>query len=362
MLDLYADYLICSTSHTTATGLSQVTDNAISHDKVTRFLATSDFRPADLWALVKPFVRSIEQDDGVIIFDDSISEKPYTDENDLVSWHYDHKTGQTIKGINFLTALLAGGKQVCPITYALVKKTIEVVNKKTGKKTKKSTISKHEHFRAMLEKLVDNQIKFKHVLADTWFSSAENMIFTKEKLGKNFIMPLKSNRKVALSEENQNAKIFVRIDSVRPGEDTLVWLEGVDFPLRFACQVFKNEDGSTGVLYLVSSDQELSNEQIATIYKRRWKIEVYHDSLKNNASLEKSPAKIPKTQESHFFAALYAFVKLEKLSITNELNHFAVKQKIYIQSVKAAFKEIFRLRNSPRRPKTQTEICPACFA
>ena len=68
-----------------------------------------------------------------------------------------------------------------------------------------------------------------------------------------------------------------------------IWLESVDFPLAFAKQVFKNEDGSTGILYLVSNNNDLSYESITTIYKKRWNVECYHKSLKQNASLEKSP-------------------------------------------------------------------------
>ena len=45
-------------------------------------------------------IRDIEQDDGVLIFDDTIQEKPYTDENDLICWHYDHSQNRTVKGIN----------------------------------------------------------------------------------------------------------------------------------------------------------------------------------------------------------------------------------------------------------------------
>ncbi|MBI2419301.1 MAG: hypothetical protein HYV28_15645 [Ignavibacteriales bacterium] len=37
MLDLYAEYLINSFSYTTATGLSELTDGTISHDRVNRF-------------------------------------------------------------------------------------------------------------------------------------------------------------------------------------------------------------------------------------------------------------------------------------------------------------------------------------
>ena len=46
---------------------------------------------------------------GVITIDDSIVEKPYTDENELICWHYDHAQGQMAKGINFITALYTVG-------------------------------------------------------------------------------------------------------------------------------------------------------------------------------------------------------------------------------------------------------------
>jgi len=35
-VDLYTDYLISSTSYTTATGMSKMLNGAISHDKITR--------------------------------------------------------------------------------------------------------------------------------------------------------------------------------------------------------------------------------------------------------------------------------------------------------------------------------------
>ncbi len=34
-----------------------------------------------------------------MIVDDSIAEKPHTDENDIVCWHYDHSQERTAKGI-----------------------------------------------------------------------------------------------------------------------------------------------------------------------------------------------------------------------------------------------------------------------
>ncbi|RJY00033.1 IS701 family transposase, partial [Parashewanella spongiae] len=40
--------------------------------------------------MVKSTVRQVEEDDAVLIFDDTIEEKPYTDESDLIAYHYDH--------------------------------------------------------------------------------------------------------------------------------------------------------------------------------------------------------------------------------------------------------------------------------
>ena len=90
LLDLYTDYLISSFGLVTATGLSSLVDGSVSHDKITRFLASKPRTAADLWRIVKPFVRQMQRPEGVMIIDDSIAEKPSSDENDIVCWHYDH--------------------------------------------------------------------------------------------------------------------------------------------------------------------------------------------------------------------------------------------------------------------------------
>ena len=47
-------------------------EGEVSHDQVTRFLSAQEYTSKDLWQQVKPTVRSIERDDGVLIFDDTI--------------------------------------------------------------------------------------------------------------------------------------------------------------------------------------------------------------------------------------------------------------------------------------------------
>ena len=75
--------------------LTRLLDNTVSQDKITRFLSSSDFNSIQLWSLVKPTIRSIESENGVLIIDDTIQEKPHTKENEIVSWHFDHLTNET---------------------------------------------------------------------------------------------------------------------------------------------------------------------------------------------------------------------------------------------------------------------------
>lgn len=172
LLDLYSDYLISSFSATTATGLSTLLNEQISHDQITRFLAGEKQTGAALWQLVKPLVRQMESAEGVLIIDDSIEEKPYTDENEIVCWHWDHAKARNVKGINFITALYHSHQVSLPVTFVLVAKTESYVDNKSGKSKRRSPVSKNEHCRQMLQSCVANHILFRFVLMDIWFASA----------------------------------------------------------------------------------------------------------------------------------------------------------------------------------------------
>ncbi len=345
LLDLYTDYLISSFGPTTATGLSQLLDGEVSHDQVTRFLASPAKSSAQLWPIVKPTIRQVENEDGVMILDDSIEEKPYTDENDLICWHWDHSRERHVKGINFLTAFYSTEEIGLPVGFDLVTKTEFYIDAKTGKQKRRSQLTKNERYRMLLQIVVHNQIKFRYVLSDSWYSSADNMNFIHLDLKKDFVMPVKANRKVALSEEEKQQGHYKAVStlSLPEGLTQLIWLEDVPVPLLLAKQVFTNEDGSKGVLYLVSSDLALNYDRMTSLYQRRFKIEGYHKSLKQNASLEKSPTRTETTQRNHFFASLCAYVKLEGMKIKTGVNHFALKSKIYMSALQTAYRELVKL-------------------
>jgi hypothetical protein len=342
LLDLYTDYIICSFSYTTATGLSKLLDNSISHDKITRFLSASDYTSSNLWQLVKPTVRKIETDDGLLIFDDTIEEKFYTDENEIITWHFDHTKNRSVKGVNILNCLYHSQDVNIPVGFEIICKPIMFCDIKTRRIKRKNELTKNELMRYMLQVSVKNQLRYRYVLTDSWFSSADNMSFIKLDLKKDFIMAIKDNRTVALNKEDKLKGRFVRVDSLTLEQKAtkLVYIKGVNFPVLLIKQVFKNKDGSEGVLYLVCSDINLNYDQITAIYQKRWKVEVFHKSIKSNASLSKSPTKVVRTQSNHFFASIYSFFKLEQLKLKHNLNHFALRSKLYIKALMASCQEL----------------------
>jgi len=188
--DLYSDYLLASFGATTATGLSELLEGEISHDQVTRYLAGPKKTAADLWRTVKSLVREVQSEAGVLILDDSIEEKPYTDENDLVCWHYDHSQDRLLKGINFLTALYSSQGVSVPVGFHLVAKAEKFLDPKTQQEKRRSPVSKNEVCRELIKQAGKNRIPFRFVLFDVWFASAENMVVLKQHQHRDFICPV----------------------------------------------------------------------------------------------------------------------------------------------------------------------------
>jgi len=346
MVDLYSDYLLSSFGQTTATGLSSLVDGNISHDKVTRFLSENAFTAKDLWHLVKKEIRRCESEDAVLIFDDTVQEKMHTDENDLICWHYDHSKGKSVKGINLVNCLYHSQGESIPVNFELVKKPYPFCDLETKKVKRKSDRTKNEMVRDMLQMAQNQHLKYRYVLFDIWFSASETLNFIVQHIKKHFISAVKKNRQVALSESNKHDGRFVAISDLdySSQKPVQVWLKGLHFPVLAHKQIFINKDGSQGVLYLICSDLKCDQEQVEAAYKKRWNVEVYHKTMKQNASLAKSPTKRVRTQANHIFMTIYATFKLECLSIKKNLNHFALKSKLLISATRSAYDQLLAMR------------------
>lgn len=106
----------------------------ISHDQMSCHLRSKDYSSSNLWRYVKADVRKNQSSDGVLILDDTISEKPYTDENAINCWHFSHAKHRHVKGINLLSCLVRYGDVALPIGYEIIKKDVAFCNVETKRK------------------------------------------------------------------------------------------------------------------------------------------------------------------------------------------------------------------------------------
>ena len=354
LLNLYADFLICNTKQASATNLSQMVNGKVSHDAVTRLLSTNDFSSVDLWYKTKDTIRSVcpsfddyknlpASEQPIVSIDDSIIEKRYSSENELNCWHFDHCSGRSLQGINLVTALWVFKDWSLPVAYeAVIKDIITIIDDKPKRISKKTKIEIMLDFLRILHK---NNLPVTYVVFDSWFSCQEVFEFIRNKMGKHFVCPIKNNRLLALSEANKLNGNWIHLDQVDfSGNQAIkIWLKGVNFPVLLYQQVFINKDKSTGILYLITDNLELTALEIIAIYEKRWKVEEYHKSIKSNIGIGKSPTHTIKTQLNHIFASLYAFVKLEKIGHKLKKNHFAVQKLLYIPALQVAYKILMQI-------------------
>ena len=136
------------------------------------------------------------------------------------------------------------------------------------------------------------------------------MNYIAKTLKKYFLLALKSNR------------CFNRIDSLdwKEGKPIKRWIKGLDFPVLLHRQIFTNKDGSTGILYLISNDLNLTTTKMETIYQKRWSVEVFHKNIKSNTALAKSPTSTIRTQSNHVFISIYASAVKNAFFQLRELN------------------------------------------
>lgn len=131
--------------------------------------------------------RAHETKSACLIFDDSIEGEPYTDENELVCWHFDHTKGQTIKGINILTAFYHSHSPDqelplrIPVGLEAVRKPTRWCDLTTRKEKRGAEATKNELMRQLIGQCIRNRLEFTYVLGDSWYGLADNMRFIQEK-------------------------------------------------------------------------------------------------------------------------------------------------------------------------------------
>ena len=302
----YINFLIASStifSCTEAARCYASRTNAPSHDCFTRLLQQQSSDTESLWAEMRKFV-TLEE--GFLIVDDTVLDKPYSKKIGFVRYQWSGKHHRTVKGIGLITLLWTDGKKILPIDFCIYD--IDQDSK-----------TKNDHCIDMLDKAKERGFKPKFVMFDTWYASLKNL---KNIRGKHwhFLTRLKSNRLV-----NPDDTINKPLDTIDiPPEGIVAHLKKYDFVKIFRI-VAKNEDTQYWVTDVLGMD-ESEREDLAN---KSWKIEEYHRGLKQYCGVEKCQARKKESQRAHIMFSLRAFLRLEVQRIKEGISWFESKAKIH---------------------------------
>lgn len=166
---------------TTRTRLSEVMN--ISHDSVNRFLLREAYAPRDLFIEAKGL---LNLDGGALSVDDTVLDKPYSYQMELVAYFWSGKHHATVKGLNLITLYYTDPRGCSlPVNY-------RVYDKAEGK-------TKNDYFQDMLAEVLAWGLRPTFATGDSWYACEKNFKTVKNH-GMGFLFAVESNRTVSIEK------------------------------------------------------------------------------------------------------------------------------------------------------------------
>lgn len=291
-IGLYRDFLIANHNRYSGIELSKVEPSKrMAHDSVTRWLMRADFTPSDVWRYARPLV---DRTTGYLVVDDTVAAKPFARDIDLARVQYSGREHGMVNGIDIVNFLWTGGDDYVPVDYRVYAPDHD------GK-------GKNDHFRDMLAKASKRGFTPHYVLMDSWYGGLGNLKAIR-KYAWHWITNLKRNRLVSVTRGTHVAISDLDLDK---GTVKHVWLKGYGEVV-----VAKLDIGHGVIRYLASDDTSFLEGGFAALkdhWDKRWKIEEFHEGLKQTTGVGSCSAQRAHAQRIHIFSSMVAFLKLEAI-------------------------------------------------
>lgn len=308
----YIDFLVASprvVSGTEAARTQPARPDAPAHDAYTRLLHRLEPDAEALWAEAAPLVA---RGGGVLVLDDSVLDKPYAKQMDLVARQWSGKHKRVVWGIGLVTLLWSDGEALIPCDYRLYEKEAD-------------GLTKNDHARALLDTAQERGFAPQMVLFDSWYASLANLKAVRGH-GWQWTTQLKANRAV-----NPDGTGTRRLDQCAIAESgTRIHLQGYGPIVVFR---LVSTDGDTE--YWATSDLTMGAGQRQKYSELAWGIEVYHRTLKQHCGVERAQVRAARAQRNHITCALRAFLRLEQHRLVTGLNWGAAKLGLIREAIRA---------------------------
>jgi len=310
--DDYINFVIATPRSVSATEAAKAQgdeEQAPAHDAFTRLLHRLEPDAATLWGEARGQVGLTR---GILVIDDSTLDKPYARKMELVTRHWSGKHHAVVSGINLITLLWTDGDRHVPVDYRIFDKA-------------RDSLTKNDHFRAMLGEAHVRGFQPACVVFDSWYSGLENLKLVRS-LGWIWLTRLKSNRKVNPDREGLRA-----VSTVEVGEaGRVVWLEGFGL-----VRVFKVVATDGDVEVWATNKVEMSELERVKWAGFAWTIENYHRGIKQFCLIERAQVRSRRAWRNHIGLCLRAFLRLESHCHHRGISWYEAKTSIIREAVRA---------------------------
>ena len=293
---MYGQFLVNTPVNVTGTYFAD-TASGFSHDQVSRFLRSSKLTPRIIRD--KALSEIPLSPHGFVLFDDTVIDKDFSFDIEMVRSQYSGNAHDVIKGIGVVTCVYYNPET--DVSYALDYRIFD---------PERDGQSKLDHVWDMLDGLKERNVAYGYVLMDSWYAVTELMVYIDD-LGKLYYCPLKNNRKVDDSNDTRpyRAVSLLEWDQVELATGKLVKVKG--FPSSMKTKLFCVQVSTNRTDFVVTNDlTQGSADGVRKASAIRWKIEEFHRQLKQTTGIEHCQARKQRSQRNHINLCMQAWMVL----------------------------------------------------
>lgn len=309
----YCQYLLVSQINYTLTNFADHTED-MSHDAINRYLRGDHVTGSAVWNNVRGDV--VLSPNGYLVFDDTVADKNFSHQIELVRRQYSGNAHGIVKGIGVVNCVYVNPEtgQFWVIDFRIYDPDGD------GK-------SKLDHVHDMLENVVRHKcLPFAAVLMDTWYATREMMLFI-ESLHRCYYCPLKDNRQV---DDSGGERPYQRVDALTWNEQELATgkttkIKG--FPKQHKVKLFRVVVSTHRTDFVVTNDlSQDSTSGTHAVCGWRWKIEQFHREAKQLTGLEKCQCRKARIQRNHIACAFLVWTRLAQIARNTGQTLYRIKQ------------------------------------